>query len=629
MKTDFYAIAFALAVVCICNNSNAQSNRSLSNLTSPTAINQSLLPNSNNSKDLGSDTLGWRNLYLTSHIYLDKNIVLHVQGSGNIFLGAFAGNTSLPGAYNTANGVYALNKLTTGNNNSASGYGALYSNTTGTDNIANGYTSLYNNTTGSFNTASGSWALNKNITGSQNTAYGYSALWQNQTGNDNTAIGKYAMYSNTKGFSNIALGTMALFRSARNNNTVAIGDSALYNFTGDLFTYESYTTAVGSKALFNATSGYENTAIGTRALFNTTKGSINTAVGVSALYGNTEGVFNTAMGVSALSGNTTGKYNTGIGYSSLQINKTGIQNTALGAYAGPNSFDLVSNSTSIGYLARATASNQVRLGNTEVTSIGGQVGWTTFSDGRYKRNIKENVPGLAFINALKPVTYTVDIRNLHTYLNKDRNRENKVQEDTDELTGKAIDEAGKIIHDGFVAQEVEEAAKKLGFEFSGVDKPKTEDGLYGLRYDNFVVPLVKAVQELSKMNDKKDARIDSLQQHNHELEKRIEKLEAVLFNQSTVNSQQLTVLPTASLEQNTPNPFTHSTTIHYTLPQKFSAAQIVISDNAGKVLKQLHISGAGKGTLNVNTSMLTSGTYNYSLIIDGKLIATKQMMTAK
>jgi hypothetical protein len=75
------------------------------------------------------------------------------------------------------------------------------------------------------------------------------------------AIGKYAMFSNTKGFSNIALGTMTLFKSVRNNNTVAIGDSALYNFTGDPFSYESYTTAVGSKALFNATTGYENTAI--------------------------------------------------------------------------------------------------------------------------------------------------------------------------------------------------------------------------------------------------------------------------------------------------------------------------------------------------------------------------------
>lgn len=39
--------------------------------------------------------------------------------------------------------------------------------------------------------------------------------------------------------------------------------------------------------------------------------------------------------------------------------------------------------------------------------------------------------------------------------------------------------------------------QKLGFEFSGVDVPKEINGLYGLRYAEFVVPLVKAVQELN------------------------------------------------------------------------------------------------------------------------------------
>jgi hypothetical protein len=541
-------------------NSNAQTNKSLSNLTSPTSINQHLLPDSNNKKDLGNASLGWRNIYLSNRIYIDKKIVLHSTGSGNLFAGANAGNTSLTGSFNTAAGQYALGGLTSGTENTANGYSSLYKTTTGRDNTASGYLSLYTNTGGSYNTANGSWALYNNTTGNHNVAYGYSALWQNQTGNDNTAIGKYAMYSNNKGYSNVSIGTMSMFKSMRNNNTVAIGDSTLYNFTGDLFTYESYTTAVGSKALFNATTGYENTAIGTRALYNTTKGAINTAVGVSALFSNTEGVFNTATGVSALSGNTTGDYNTGVGYSALHINKTGNQNTALGGYAGPNSFDLISNSTSIGYLARATASNQVWLGNTDVTSIGGQVGWTIFSDGRYKKNIKENVSGLAFIKSLRPITYTVDTKSLREYLIRDIKKAdaNKLLPD-DNIT----EESGKIIYNGFIAQEVEEAAKKLGFEFSGVDKPKTKDGLYGLRYDNFVVPLVKAVQELSKQND-------LLKAQNEDMQKRIERLE-LLINLSSNNSSQPSkniTITNASLEQNVPNPLTNTTSIRYNITAK-------------------------------------------------------------
>lgn len=40
---------------------------------------------------------------------------------------------------------------------------------------------------------------------------------------------------------------------------------------------------------------------------------------------------------------------------------------------------------------------------------------------------------------------------------------------------------------------------------SGVDAAKNNKSLYGLRYAEFVVPLLKAMQELSKMNDDKDA----------------------------------------------------------------------------------------------------------------------------
>ena len=62
---------------------------------------------------------------------------------------------------------------------------------------------------------------------------------------------------------------------------------------------------------------------------------------------------------------------------------------------------------------------------------------------------------------------------------------------------------------------------------------------------------------------------------------------------------------------------------------KFSSAQIIITGYSGKVLKQINISKAGKGILNVDAGMLASGAYNYSLLVDGKLIDTKSMVLAK
>jgi len=49
----------------------------------------------------------------------------------------------------------------------------------------------------------------------------------------------------------------------------------------------------------------------------------------------------------------------------------------------------------------------------------------------------------------------------------------------------------------------------------------------------------------------------------------------------------------------------------------------------GKQLKQLNLSGAGKGTIYVDASTLAFGAYNYSLYVDGKFVASKQMELLK
>jgi hypothetical protein len=134
-----------------------------------------------------------------------------------------------------------------------------------------------------------------------------------------------------------------------------------------------------------------------------------------------------------------------------------------------------------------TADNQVRFGNSSVTSIGGQVSYSTFSDARYKRNISENVPGLEFVNRLRPITYQLDVEAL---ARKRQALRPALKEDA------TLAAPSRIVYTGFVAQEVERAAKESRFVFSGVDPAKNDEDLYGLRYAEFVVPLVRSVQEL-------------------------------------------------------------------------------------------------------------------------------------
>jgi hypothetical protein len=193
----------------------------------------------------------------------------------------------------------------------------------------------------------------------------------------------------------------------------------------------------------------------------------------------------------------------------------------------------------------------------------------------------------------------------------------------------AIANQEKIIYTGFIAQDVEKAAKNLNYIFSGVDAPKNDNDLYGLRYDEFVAPLVKAVQEL---NDSLMQSNTSLQSQIDELESRLQKIELLLSGQklttgnqpSTVNSNDV-----ARLEQNIPNPFSSNTIIRYYIPEKTNNAQLIISDANGHVMKTIALFGKGNGLTTITSGTFSQGNYFYSLMIDGKKSDTKQMILSK
>ena len=138
-----------------------------------------------------------------------------------------------------------------------------------------------------------------------------------------------------------------------------------------------------------------------------------------------------------------------------------------------------------------------------ISSIGGYASWSNFSDGRFKRNVKEDVPGLSFITKLRPITYTFDVDGINEFNSKDLPADKKIQT----LNAEKKNE----IYTGFMAQEVEQLANSLGYKFSGVDKPQdASKQTYALRYSDFVVPLVKAIQEQQKQIDELKKMVEQL-----------------------------------------------------------------------------------------------------------------------
>ena len=98
------------------------------------------------------------------------------------------------------------------------------------------------------------------------------------------------------------------------------------------------------------------------------------------------------------------------------------------------------------------------------------------SDKRLKENIEDSDLGLEFVNKLRPVRY------------------NYIKDKQD----------GKTKY-GIIAQEVQEVLKESSNEdFSGI---KDSDEYLGADYNQFIAPLMKAVQELSAKVEELEAKL--------------------------------------------------------------------------------------------------------------------------
>ncbi|MEO6734436.1 MAG: tail fiber domain-containing protein [Ferruginibacter sp.] len=379
---------------------------------------------------------------------------------------------------NNSFGNRALNTALTGTANNAFGYLALSKITSGFDNIALGDSTAFNLTTGSANIAIGTDALASIVTATGNVAVGNNAL-KNTVSSENTAIGNLAATNNTTGSNVLAIGAGALLNNQSSFTQLAVGNNALQQITGGI-----ENVAMGYNAGTSLTAASYNVLLGHYAFSSATTASNNTVVGHNA------GLAYTALG------NTN---NTFIGYQAGLSQTAGTGNTLVGTAVDLSGTSSVNNSTGLGQGVQITASNQVRVGNTAVSSIGGQVGWTTFSDGNIKSNIREDIPGLAFIMRLRPVTYNYDLVKLQKLQGTKPNAMNRIDP-----------RASAVRFSGLVAQEVEQAAGDVQYDFSGIDKPANPNTPYGLRYAEFVVPLIKAMQEMKLLIDQQQKEIEQL-----------------------------------------------------------------------------------------------------------------------
>ncbi len=215
-------------------------------------------------------------------------------------------------------------------------------------------------------------------------------------------------------------------------------------------------------------------------------------------------------------------------------------------------------------------------GNT-YTSGGSFVG----SDACFKRNIQTIENAMDIIGNLEGVRYDFRTEEFGSY----HFPENKV--------------AGLIAQN--VRQVFPEAVEKM------------DDGYYAVNYDMLIPVLIEAIKEQSE---------------------EIESLKRQLASSSGQRSGQVhnvgsNVKEVNALHQNRPNPFSEKTIIDIEIGENITHAKLLITNLNGQMVKEILISERGNLQLEISAYELSSGIYNYTLLVDDILLDTKKMVLTK
>jgi len=289
-----------------------------------------------------------------------------------------------------------------------------------------------------------------------------------------------------------------------------------------------------------------------------------------------------AWGVLGKAGNSTSGYNYGVFGTTL-----GTQNGA-GIVGTTNSnTDIQIPGVYAGYFD----------GNMKVTGLinGVTVG---SSDMRLKQNIiglETSIPASKGVTTLNTVLQMMPVE----YNLQQQYQESKGDSAT---VKKALyDETSQLFqkkHFGLVAQDLQKLYPELVY--------KADDGFLSINYTGIIPLLIQSIKELK-------TEVDGLKSSGGTEEK-----SALLTNETE-----------AKLYQNAPNPFDSNTTINFEIPESVQNAQLYILNMNGNLLKTLQIHQRGAGDEIINGNEYNAGMYLYSLVCDGKIVDTKQMLLTK
>ena len=428
------------------------------------------------------------------------------------------------------------------------------------------------------------------------------------------------------GFNALASG---IFSTAWGNNSTAssLGSTAW----GDFSTASGiYSTAWGGGA---EASGSYSTAWGNSVL---ASGDYSVAFGT---YSRASGGYSTAFGAFS---KALGDYSTTWGYKDSAVADYsvafGYYSTASGDY-----------STVFGRYANAHDYAETAFGNYNVVGTGNQTSWDAadrlLSVGNGDSGAK-NDAFLIYKNGDAELDGTLT-QGSDINIKKDIKRIENANALLSQINGytyfwKDQEQRGTDKQMGVIAQEVQQVLPDL--------VKKTSNGHLGVNYMGLIPVLIEAnkelrieSEELEAKNEQQAKAIQNLQSEVGQLKEKFAKMEALMERLDTDMEYCCETQPQGNktegileesdtsgyLEQNVPNPFDEGTFIAYRLPEGAKQAELQISTLNGTIIKSFPLQANRNGKITLKSGTLAAGAYLYSLIVDEKVMDTKQMILVK
>lgn len=190
-------------------------------------------------------------------------------------------------------------------------------------------------------------------------------------------------------------------------------------------------------------------------------------------------------------------------------------------------------------------------------------------------------------------------------------------------------------HVGLFAQDLQKAAPYLVKEFTYREEDekgavKNSANYLSVEENAIKYLLVNAVKEQQKMIDTQRQALEDLQEELAQVKNMVCNCDNALPENTNIGTQTIHLDGQgAYLEQNQPNPFTANTLIKYYVPADAGKASIKVHDTNGQLLHTETITQKGKGQVKLKTGKLAPGTYSYTLLVDGEVADTKQMIIGR